>query len=84
VKGSYLEPVANRTVVGIALNILAGAMLIVRAQSLKHAGVSLAPAACAWQPIPPEDIYLTGQPETHVPAGMLADFAAIKMGNTLV
>lgn len=53
-KGSFLEPVENRTVVQIALNMLEGAAAITRAQQLRTYGVPVPPAAFDYQPRPLE------------------------------
>ena len=45
VKGSFLEPPANRTVVAVARNLLYGACVVLRRQALRQQGVDL-PAAC--------------------------------------
>jgi trans-AT polyketide synthase, acyltransferase and oxidoreductase domains len=45
VKGSHLEAAANRTVTGVARNLLVGACIALRRQSLRQAGVHL-PDAC--------------------------------------
>jgi PfaD family protein len=44
-KGSFLEAPANRTVVAVALNLLYGACVILRRQSLRQQGINL-PDAC--------------------------------------
>jgi PfaD family protein len=40
-KGSHLEPPQNRTVVGVALNLLYGACVVLRRQALRQQGVAL-------------------------------------------
>ncbi len=52
VKGSYLEPLENRAVVPIALNILEGAAVITRAQQLRSYGVAVPDAAFQYRPRP--------------------------------
>ena len=51
-KGSFLEPLAARTAVQIALNFLEGAATIARAQQLRAAGVSVPAAAFSFAPRP--------------------------------
>lgn len=51
-KGSFLEPVENRSVVQIALNMLEGAAAITRAQQLRTYGVPVPPAAFDYSPRP--------------------------------
>jgi PfaD family protein len=51
-KGSFLEPVANRTVVQIALNLLEGAAVVTRAQQLRSYGVPVPPEAFSFRPRP--------------------------------
>jgi PfaD family protein len=50
VKGSFLEPLANRGVVQIALNLLEGAAVITRAQQLRSYGVAVPPSAFTFRP----------------------------------
>lgn len=50
VRGSFLEPVENRSVVQIGLNLLEGAAHLTRANQLRLAGVSLAPGDRAFAP----------------------------------
>ena len=50
VKGSFLEPLENRSVVQIALNIMEGAAVITRAQQLRNCNVELTPEAFIFQP----------------------------------
>ena len=52
VKGSFLEPPGNRTVVQIARNLLEGAAVVTRAQQLRSYGVPVPAAAFAFQPRP--------------------------------
>ncbi len=51
-RGSFLEPVDNRTTVQIALNLLEGAAHASRAHQLRLAGVQLTPADSAFSPRP--------------------------------
>lgn len=50
VRGSFLEPVENRTTVQIALNLLEGAAHVVRAQQLRLAGCPLDSEDTAFRP----------------------------------
>lgn len=52
VKGSFLEPVENRTVVQIALNLLEGAAHVTRANQLRLAGVPVAHRDSMFSPRP--------------------------------
>ena len=52
VKGSFLEPLANRTVAQIAWNLLQGATIVTRAQQLRAAGVSLPASLLNYRPRP--------------------------------
>lgn len=52
VAGSFLEPVAQRTVVQIALNLLEGAAVVTRAQQLRSYGVPIPPSAFDFRPRP--------------------------------
>jgi len=52
VRGSFLEPVANRTVGQIGLNLLEGAAALTRFQQLRMAGVPLSPNAADFAPRP--------------------------------
>ncbi len=52
VKGSFLEPPSQRSVVQIALNLLEGAAVVTRAHQLRIAGVPVPPAAFAFTPRP--------------------------------
>ena len=52
VQGSFLEPIAQRTVVQIALNLLEGAAAITRAQQLRSYGVPVAAEAFDFRPRP--------------------------------
>jgi PfaD family protein len=49
-RGSFLEPVENRSVVQIGLNLMEGAAWVTRANQLSLAGVPLAPADRAFSP----------------------------------
>jgi PfaD family protein len=50
VRGSFLEPPAGRTVVGVAMNLLLGAAVLTRAHWLRAQGVSLRPATLSFEP----------------------------------
>jgi PfaD family protein len=50
VKGSFLEPPSERTVVQIALNLLEGAVHVTRAQQLRGAGVALPASTFMFRP----------------------------------
>lgn len=52
VKGSFLEPVENRSVVQIARNLLEGSGVVTRAQQLRTYGVALPPEAFLYSPRP--------------------------------
>jgi trans-AT polyketide synthase/acyltransferase/oxidoreductase domain-containing protein len=52
VKGSFLEPAANRTVSQIARNLLEGAAVVTRAQQLRAYGVAVPRAAFQFAPRP--------------------------------
>jgi hypothetical protein len=52
VRGSFLEPVASRTVVQIALNLLEGAAHVTRAGQLRLAGVGVRPRDALFTPRP--------------------------------
>ena len=52
VQGSFLEPVDNRTVVQIALNLLEGAAHMTRANQLRLAGVSVSHGDASFIPHP--------------------------------
>ena len=52
VKGSFLEPVENRTVVQIALNLLEGAAHVTRANQLRLAGVPVGHRGSGFSPRP--------------------------------
>ncbi|MDH3270911.1 MAG: PfaD family polyunsaturated fatty acid/polyketide biosynthesis protein [Gemmatimonadota bacterium] len=52
VKGTFLEPIENRTVVQIGLNLLEGAAWAVRAQQLRLAGVPMASENAGFSPRP--------------------------------
>ena len=51
-RGSFLEPVEQRTVVQIGLNLMEGAAWVTRANQLALAGVTLGPADRAFSPRP--------------------------------
>ena len=55
-KGSDLEKPANRTVVGVALNLLYGACVVQRRQALRQAGVHLADECFPTGPMPRDEI----------------------------
>lgn len=52
VKGSFLEPIENRAVVQIGLNLLEGAAWVARTQQLRLAGVPVTPANGGFHPRP--------------------------------
>jgi len=52
VRGSFLEPASQRTVVQIARNLMQGAAVITRAQQLRSVGVALPTAAWHYSPRP--------------------------------
>lgn len=52
VRGSFLEPLPQRTVAQIGLNLLEGAAVLTRAQLLRSCGVPLGPAAFQFRPRP--------------------------------
>jgi len=52
VAGTFLEPVENRTVVQIGLNLLEGAAALTRAAQLRAHGVAVPPSALAFPPRP--------------------------------
>ncbi|MCU0659376.1 MAG: PfaD family polyunsaturated fatty acid/polyketide biosynthesis protein [Polyangiaceae bacterium] len=52
VKGSFLEPLASRTVEQIARNLMEGAAVITRAQQLRSYGVAVPPEAFDFRPRP--------------------------------
>lgn len=52
VRGSFLEPVENRRVVQIALNLMEGAAVITRAQQLRSFGVAVPAEAFSFHPRP--------------------------------
>lgn len=52
VKGSFLEPVQNRTVDQIALNLLEGAAIVTRAHQLRTFGVPVPASAFGYRPQP--------------------------------
>lgn len=53
VRGSFLEPAENRTVVQIARNLLEGAAIITRAQQLRSFGIAVPQSAFA---VPPQEL----------------------------
>jgi PfaD family protein len=55
-KGSSLESPKNRTVVGVALNLLYGACVTLRRQALRQAGVHLADDCFPSGPLPVDEI----------------------------
>lgn len=52
VKGSFLEKPSNRTVVTVALNLLVGASVVIRANWLKTQGIILSPELTRFYPMP--------------------------------
>ncbi|HZZ56488.1 MAG TPA: PfaD family polyunsaturated fatty acid/polyketide biosynthesis protein [Opitutaceae bacterium] len=52
VKGSFLEPLENRTVDQVALNLMEGAAVITRAHQLRSFGVPVPAEAFRYRPIP--------------------------------
>ncbi len=50
VKGSFLQPPENRSVVQIALNLLEGAASVTRAHQLRSYGAPIPAAAYRYQP----------------------------------
>ncbi|HEY3788114.1 MAG TPA: PfaD family polyunsaturated fatty acid/polyketide biosynthesis protein [Urbifossiella sp.] len=56
VKGSVLEPAQNRTVVGVALNLLYGACIVLRRQALRQQGVNLPDECFPLAPISKDDL----------------------------
>jgi PfaD family protein len=54
VKGSFLEPAANRSAIQIARNLLEGAAVVTRAQQLRAAGVPVPARAFHFAPRPLE------------------------------
>jgi PfaD family protein len=55
-KGSALESAANRTVVGVARNLLYGACVLLRRQALRGQGVHLPDECFPAGPLPPDEI----------------------------
>src|SRR5205823_4369336 len=55
-KGSLLEAPANRTVVGVALNLLYGACVVLRRQALRQQGVDLPDRCFPLAPLPRDEI----------------------------
>jgi len=56
VQGSFLERTENRRTVTVAMNLLAGAALITRFNSLRLQGLRLDASLAEVRPLPPEDI----------------------------
>jgi PfaD family protein len=56
VKGSWLEPVQNRSVVTIAQNLLVGACVLTRASYLRAQGVDILPEAARFSPLRPPSV----------------------------
>lgn len=56
VKGSFLEEPANRTVVSVARNLLAGAAFLTRVHHLRSQGVVLPPEITGFVPLTPEQL----------------------------
>jgi trans-AT polyketide synthase/acyltransferase/oxidoreductase domain-containing protein len=56
VKGSFLERPENRRVVTVASNILYGAAVLLRANSLRCQGVRLSPAVLRMSPLEPQQL----------------------------
>jgi trans-AT polyketide synthase/acyltransferase/oxidoreductase domain-containing protein len=56
VKGTFLEDGGNRKTVTVALNILCGACVVLRAGWLKNQGISLPPGADGFIPRPVEEL----------------------------
>jgi trans-AT polyketide synthase, acyltransferase and oxidoreductase domains len=52
VRGSFLEPAENRTVVQMALNLLEGAAVVTRAQQCRTYGVAVPAEAFDFRPRP--------------------------------
>jgi len=61
-KGSFLENPAERKVVTVAHNLLLGAAVTARLNSLRQQGVKLPPSLCATEPLEPDRVqhYLNG------------------------
>jgi PfaD family protein len=55
-KGSFLEPAANRRIAAVALNILYGAAVLVRANGLRWQGIALPPEVFHLPPMDPQRI----------------------------
>ncbi len=55
-KGSFLEAPANRTVVGVALNLLYGAGLHLRREALRQQGVTLPASVLRSEPLEPGEL----------------------------
>ena len=55
-KGSVLEAPANRTVVGVALNLLYGACVVLRRQALRQQGVDLPDGCFPLAPMPRAEV----------------------------
>lgn len=56
VRGSCLEPPANRKTVDVAMNLLFGAAVLARANVLRQQGVPLPAEACTHRPMPLSEI----------------------------
>ncbi|SLM29481.1 PfaD family protein [Desulfamplus magnetovallimortis] len=52
VKGSFLEPIENRTVSQIALNLLEGAATITRINQIRHSGIPMGLNSYEYRPMP--------------------------------
>lgn len=52
VEGSFLEPLENRSIAQIALNLMEGAATVTRAQQLRAMGVATPPSAFLFEPRP--------------------------------
>jgi trans-AT polyketide synthase/acyltransferase/oxidoreductase domain-containing protein len=57
VKGSFLEKLENRRVVTVALNLLLGAAVLIRAGWLRVQGIALPPGADRYRPLEMETIH---------------------------
>ena len=56
-KGSFLEAPANRTVVGVALNLLYGAALHLRREALRQQGVTLPASVLRSEPVELDELH---------------------------
>jgi trans-AT polyketide synthase/acyltransferase/oxidoreductase domain-containing protein len=56
-RGSFLEQPASRTVVAVALNLLYGACVHARRQTLRQRGVSLPDEAFPYAPLEPDELH---------------------------